>query len=353
MSITLNDIGIIAGSLIAGYILATIIFKIVLIYIKKLTAKTTTTLDDKIIAALERPLDFAIILLVLNFALEQTSLATNVLRATSFEVTIIVLITYILVQLFDAIIGWYEEEIAAKSTKQIGGIISTLQKLGKVIIILIGTTMILHSFGIEVTPIIAALGIGGLAVALAFQDTLSNFFSGVYITVDRPIKEGDFIELENGQKGHVVSIGWRTTKIKTQSNYLLFVPNSKLAQATLVNYHAPTKETRIEIECSVSYNRNLEKVEKIAIETAREIQKTVKAAVPNFEPFIRFHTFGDNGINFTVYLYVQDYAERQIVIHEFIKALHEKFAKEGIEIPFPQRTIHFTEPPKSARKAKK
>ncbi len=341
MPVTLNDVGIVLGSLIAGYVAATIIFRLVMFYVKKLTAKTTTTLDDHVISALERPLAFAIMLLILNFSLEYTSLANISGKGIAFEIAIIILLTYTLLRLLDGVIYWYNDEVAAKSKGKISDLVATLQRIGRVVIVVVGATMVLRSLGIEITPLIAALGIGGLAVALAFQDTLANFFAGVYVTVDRPIKVGDYIEIEGGIRGYVVSIGWRSTRIRTLANNLVIIPNSKLAQTIVTNYYAPTLDMAVVIQCSVAYSSDLEKVEKVTIEAAREIQKRVKGAVPDFDPFIRYHTFGDNGINFSIILRVNEFVDQYLITHEFIKELHKRYTKQGIEIPFPQITLHY------------
>ncbi|MFH0713927.1 MAG: mechanosensitive ion channel family protein [Candidatus Micrarchaeota archaeon] len=346
---TFDDIVILFATIAISLIASKIIYHLIIISAKKITSKTKTILDDKIVDAIENPLHFALIIIGLHIGIEYTSLTSLAIKSTIFEIAIILLVAYTLSKLLDAMVAWYNEEVAAKSKHKMEEVISTAHRIGQVIIIVLTATMILRTLGIEITPIIAALGIGGLAIALAFQDTLSNFFAGVYLTVDRPIKVGDYIELENGQKGYAVSIGWRSTQIRTLSNNLIIVPNSKMAQAMIVNYYAPTMDMSIVIPCSVSYDSDLEKVEKITIETARLIQKKTKGAVPNFDPFIRYNTFGDNGIHFSIILRVKEFTDQYLVTHEFVKALHTAYKKAGINIPFPQRTVHFIDK-KSSRK---
>ncbi|MFH1246766.1 MAG: mechanosensitive ion channel family protein [Candidatus Micrarchaeota archaeon] len=347
--LTFDDVVILFATIAISLIASKIIYHLLIISAKKITVKTKTILDDKIVAAIENPLHFALLIFGLHFGIGYTSINSFTIKATVFEIAIILLVAYTLSKLLDATIAWYNEEVAAKSKHKMDEVISTAKRIGHIIIIVLAATMILRSLGVEITPIIAALGIGGLAIALAFQDTLSNFFAGVYLTVDRPVKIGDYIELENGQKGYAVSIGWRSTQIRTLANNLIIVPNSKMAQATIVNYYAPTPDMSIVIPCSVSYNSDLEKVEKITIETARLVQKKTKGSVPNFDPFIRYNTFGDNGIHFSIILRVKEFTDQYLITHEFVKALHAAYKKAGIEIPFPQRTVHFIDKKSSSK----
>ncbi len=201
--------------------------------------------------------------------------------------------------------------------------------------------MILSYFKIEITPLVATLGIGGLAVGLALQNTLSNFFAGLYMVADKPITVGDFIELPDADiSGYVEDIGWRSTRIKTLPNTVVIVPNSKLAENIIVNDSLPEHEMAALVQCGVAYGSDLKKVEKATIDVARKIQKTVPGAVKTFEPFIRYHTFGDSNINFTIILRVEKFVDKYLVTHEFIKALKERYDKEGIEISWPVRKIY-------------
>jgi small-conductance mechanosensitive channel len=226
-----------------------------------------------------------------------------------------------------------------------------ISKIVAVVFYLIAGMVILAYFKIEITPIIATLGLGGLAVGLALQDTLSNFFAGLHILTDKPVSVGDFVELENGAiTGTVEDISWRTTRIRTISNTLVIVPNAKLANSTIVNDSLPNQETEITIQCGVSYASNLNKVEKVTLDVAKKIQQDVTGAVKGFEPTVRYHTFGDSNINFSVTLRLQTIGDRFRVRHEFIKALKERYDREGIEISWPVRKLYYGEKQKSKKR---
>ena len=210
-----------------------------------------------------------------------------------------------------------------------------ITKIVSITIYLIAILIIMDHFHIQITPLVTALGLGGLAVALAFQSTLSNFFAGLHIISDRPVNIGDYVELEGDISGYIMDIGWRSTKIKTLPNNIVIIPNSKLAESIITNESMPKQEMSVVVQCGVSYNSNLDKVEKVTIDVAKKIQKTIKGAVKSFEPFIRYHTFGDSNINFSVILRVEKPVDKYLVVHEFIKALKKRYDKEKIEISYP------------------
>ncbi|MBI4711989.1 MAG: mechanosensitive ion channel family protein [Planctomycetes bacterium] len=217
------------------------------------------------------------------------------------------------------------------------------QSLIKIFIILLGGLMILNALGVSITPLLTTLGIGGLAVALAFQDTLSNFFSGFYIIIAKNVKVGDFIKLESGEDGFVEDIGWRSTRIKLLSNNIIFIPNSRLAQSIVTNYYLPGKELAVVVEVGVHYDSDLDFVEKATSDAAKEIQQTIPGAVKGFEPVIRYHTFDASSINFKVFLRAQDITASPLIKHEFIKRLHLRYKENGICIPYPIRAINYSQ----------
>ena len=220
---------------------------------------------------------------------------------------------------------------------------SLLVSFSKWIIIIVGALMILQTFDISITPALTTLGVGGLAVALALQGTLANLFSGMQILATKQINPGDFVKLDTGDEGYVLDITWRNTSIRTFSNNTVLIPNSKLADAIVTNFYLPQKEIAVRVSVGVSYDSDLEKVEEVTKEVARETMRDV-ANITTFEPLIRFHTFNDFSIDFTVIMRAGEVINLYLVQHEFIKRLHRRYAREKIEIPFPIRTLQMKEP---------
>lgn len=211
-------------------------------------------------------------------------------------------------------------------------------------IIVIGFLIILSVLGISIAPLITALGIGGLAVALALQDTLANLFAGIHILVEKSVRVGDFIRLESGQEGYVDDITWRTTRIRMLPNNMVVIPNKNLAQSIVTNYYLPEKRMSLLIPIGVSYSSDPEKVEKILLEEAKKAAREIPGLLPEPEPFVRFIPgFSDSSLDFTLICQVQEFTDQYLAQHELRKRIFKRFKEEGIEIPFPHRTVYLRE----------
>ncbi|MCX7858302.1 MAG: mechanosensitive ion channel family protein [Deltaproteobacteria bacterium] len=218
--------------------------------------------------------------------------------------------------------------------------VSIFEHFTKWLVVVLGILVILYSLGIPIGPVLTGFGIGGLAVALALQDTLSNFFSGLHLLMSKQIRPGDYVKLESGEEGYVVDITWRNTVIKELPNNYIIVPNAKISKAVIKNYYFPDTELAITISLGVGYSSDLDRVEKITIEVAKEVMREVEGGVPSFEPFVRYHTFSDSSINFNVILRAKEFVDQHLIRHEFLKRLHRRYREEGITIPYPTRMVY-------------
>jgi small-conductance mechanosensitive channel len=216
---------------------------------------------------------------------------------------------------------------------------SLTRNLAWALVALIGLLVILNGLGLSITPMVTALGIGGLAVALALQEPLANFFAGLFITIAGQIRVGDYVKLDSGQEGYIVDFSWRSTRLRMLANNLIVVPNAKLAQAIIINHDLPTRDLAVLVDLGVDYASDLGHVERVAIEVGRDVMAQVPGGVPEFSPFIRYHTFGESSIDFTVILRAREFVDQYLIKHEFVKRLHARFNQERIVIPFPIRTI--------------
>ncbi len=332
-------VAILASTLIA----ARIVYPLVRRVVHHFTRKTETTLDDELVEALEKPVYLAVFIIGLYYAIVAIDYLLPYVDIIKKVFTIfgIILGGYTASRLVNVAVSWYKEGIAVKThTKVDDKLMPVFSKIFRYIILASAAILILHQLGFEITPLLAGLGIGGLAVALALQPTLSNFFAGTYIATEGYIKVGDFIELENKMSGFVEEIGSRSTKIRTLPNNIVIIPNSKLAESIVTNYSEPTTEINVPVPVGVSYDSDLEEVERITIEVAKKTVKETESAVKEFEPFIRYSEFGDSNINFFVILRAKSYTDQALLKHEFIKALKKRFDKERIEISFPVRKVY-------------
>ena len=204
----------------------------------------------------------------------------------------------------------------------------------------IGILFLLESFGVAISPLLTALGVGGLAVALALQETLANLFSGINILVAKQIKIGDFVKLSTSEEGHVVDMNWRNTTIKTSTENMVVIPNQKFASSTITNYAQPFAECSIAIPIGVSYESDLDHVEEVTVAVAKEILQETEGGVSSFQPLVRYSSFAESCIDFNVILRVETVTDQHFIRHQFIKKLHARYQQEGIIIPFPTRTVH-------------
>jgi small-conductance mechanosensitive channel len=219
------------------------------------------------------------------------------------------------------------------------GSASIFVSITRVVVWTIGGLVLLNSLGVAITPLLTALGVGGLAVALALQDTLSNLFAGVHILASRKVQPGDFIQLDNGMQGYVEDTNWRNTIIRQLPNNILVVPNATVASSIVTNYHLPEHEISVTVPCGVSYQSDLEHVERVTIEVGQEVMQEVEGAVPEHGPTVRYNAFGGSGISFNVGLRAADISAQGLIIHEFIKRLHSRYQKEGIDNSSPTEAI--------------
>ncbi|MGB2600657.1 MAG: mechanosensitive ion channel domain-containing protein [Candidatus Omnitrophota bacterium] len=315
-----------------------IIKKIIFTTVRKFTNKTKTKIDDIIIHASDLPLTLFIFVSGM-FVLEnifQLGLEGDLLKwvDVTFKATTILAVIIFFDRLISGFINYYAHYI--KPLRDSRGVVSIVVRG---IVIGLGLLILLDSFGISITPILASLGIGSLAIALALQPTLENFFSGIQLVIDKPISVGQFIKLDSGEKGYVQKIGWRSTWIRMLPNNTVIIPNNVLVNSKVLNYYYPETEISILLQVGVHYDSDLDQVEKVTIEVAKDALNEVEGGVAEWEPFIRYHTFNDFSIDFTVVLRAREIVDGYRIKHEFIKRLHKRYNEEGIVIPYPIRTL--------------
>lgn len=251
----------------------------------------------------------------------------------TLQVILIVSVTWFLLQVALSFIDYYTRRGSLPKT-------SIFPNITRLVVLSIAAVAVLNTFGISVSPILAALGVGGLAIALALQDTLANLFAGISILTARQVNPGDYIELSSGEVGYVDDVSWRNTTILSIDNATIIVPNKNLGALIVTNYSLPVTELNLRIPVSVSYESDLNQVEEVAIKTARDVLNEVEGGVANVAPYVRFIEFGESSINFNVILRIRSYADLRLIRHEFIKLLHMRFNRKGINIPYPIRTVY-------------
>jgi small-conductance mechanosensitive channel len=322
--------------LVFGFVLRKFLFN----RLTRWAQNTKYNLDNIIISAIKGPFLIWFLMLGIYIALQFPKLPENVVQIAGKVLLVLGLfsVTLVAANIASSVISIY----SGRWDPALPGA-SLTRTVTRIVIFGVGILVILNALGISITPILATLGVGGLAVALALQDTLSNLFAGFHIITNRIVKVGDYIKLDSGEEGYVTDINWRTTKVKMLANNVLLIPNAKLTQANVTNYYLPDKDLAVLVNVGVHYNSDLKQVEKITCEVGKEVMREVAGGIPEFDPFIRYNTFGDSSIGFTVILRGKEYVDQYLIKHEFIKRLHQRYAKEGIVIPYPIRAVNYTQ----------
>jgi len=318
-----------------------VIRKIAFNVLQKWAEKTDTRVDDIIILVIKTPSIYWCIAIGLYIGLAVSEVPDRYILYINKTIYIIIIlsITFATAKLSGDIFAYFikKADLPIPTTGLANGIV-------KGMIVIVGILIILNLLGISIAPLITALGIGGLAVALALQDTLSNLFAGIHILIERSLRVGDFIRLENGQEGYIEDITWRTTRIRMLPNNIVVIPNNKLAQSIVTNYYLPDKSMSILIPISVSYSSDPERVEQILLDEAKKAVKDVPGLLAEPGPLVRLIPgFEESSISFTLICCVREFGDQFLVQHELRKRIFKRFHQEGIDIPFPQMTVHIEE----------
>ncbi len=302
---------------------------------EKFASKTKTTLDDILVKELETPVHLFVVLFAIWLSL---TIYPGMQKYWQYfdlviQALLIAVVAYGLTKTITATVKWYMQKKKGKSYKY--NYLLVAKKLVNAFIYIIAFIIILAQFGIEITPLIASLGVGGLAVALAFQDTLANYFSGIYISTDKDMTIGDYIEIPGLVAGTIVEIGWRATKIKTWDGNLVIIPNKKMAESTILDYSKPKDPIMVPFEVGVSYKVKSDKALKVLSDIVKKIKKQYPDLLTDSEPTIRIERFDDSNIIYKVIVEVTNRNNKFKFMAIFNKALAEAYEKGLLKVDYP------------------
>ncbi|WP_327243495.1 mechanosensitive ion channel family protein [Streptomyces sp. NBC_01320] len=334
-ALTLHDL-IVAGTAVAAGIAAGLLLRVTLRWLGERASRTRWRGDDVIVDALRTLVPWAATAAGAAAAATALPLTARVGHHVTMTLTALLILSATLTAA-RVITGLVRS--VAQSRSGVAGSATIFVNITRVVVLAMGFLVMLETLGVSIAPLLTALGVGGLAVALALQDTLANLFAGVHILASKTVQPGDYIRLSSGEEGYVVDINWRNTVVRQLSNNLVIIPNAQLAGTNMINFSRPEQRLSIMVQVGVGYDSDLEHVERVTTEIVENVMTDTTGAVPDHEPAVRFHTFGDSRINFTVILGVGEFSDQYRIKHEFIKRLHERFRAEGITVPAPTRTV--------------
>jgi small-conductance mechanosensitive channel len=334
-ALTVDDL-VIAGIWLAAGLVAAFLLRMLLRWLGKHADRTRWSGDDVIVDALRTVVPWAAIVAGAASAGAALPLTRTVQNHVN-QVLTVLLIFVVTVTSARVVAGLVRT--VTQSRSGVAGSATIFVNITRILVLAIGFLVVLQTLGISIAPLLTALGVGGLAVALALQDTLANLFAGIHILASKTVQPGDYIRLSSGEEGYVEDINWRQTTVRALSNNLIVIPNGELAKTNMTNFMRPEQQLTILLQVGVAYDSDLEHVERVTNEVIGQVMTEVEGAVADHEPIIRFHTFGDSRIGFTVILGVGEFSDQYRIKHEFIKRLHKRYREEGINIPAPTRTV--------------
>ena len=300
-------------------------------------ARTPTRLDDVLVRSLRLPSAVWCVLIGLYVALDLAPLPPRP-GAAALSIVYALLVVTVTAALANVAASTLQDALRMKNLAlPATGLSITIIK---VTIWVVGGLVLLSGLGVSIAPILTALGVGGLAVALALQDTLSNFFAGIHLLIEKPVRVGDFVKLESGQEGYIVDIGWRTTRIRMLPNNLVIIPNNKLTQSILTNYFLPDPRMAVSLTVSVPYGTDPDRVERVLLEEAQKAVGQVPGLLAEPAPAVRLIPgFGESSLDFTLGVHVGEFTDQYLVQHELRKRILKRFKDEQIEMPYPQQVV--------------
>ena len=325
--------------LLAFFVLSNLVVFVSQRVILKLTKKTKTNIDDLIVSKANRPISFILLLIGLKLAIIPLAISQYLLKIiqNGISTLTIILVTYIVVIVFDVVISNWGSKFASKTKSKVDDeLVLLFQRFSRITISFIGLIFVLGAWGVQVGPLLASLGIAGIAVAFALQSTLGNIFGGISLIVDRSVTVDDFIKLDDGTEGFVIDIGLRSTKIKGRDGDLIILPNGKLAESKIYNYHKPLSITRVTVDFGVNYGSEIEKVRKIVLNQINGIRGILKEPAPN----VIFDEMGDFALKFKAFFWVSSIEKKLEAKGAVVTAIYNALNKNRIGIPFPTRTVY-------------
>lgn len=326
---------------IAIILLAIVLAELLMIFFKrvveKIAKRTKTKADDKIVVRIETPIIILVLLIGAQLALRKIITSVNMFE-NIVNTGIIFIVTYIFAKIISIVLEyWRQARINANENKEFHEEVLPLMKsLTNIVLIIIATMVVLQMWGVQVGALLASVGIIGVILGFAFQDTMKNIFGGIALISDSSLKKHDVIRLETGEMGEVVEMTLRSTKIKTFDNDFLLIPNGMLANSRFINYAQPTHTIRILIPISVAYGSDVMQVKEVLLNVLRGRNDVLK--YPKRE--VRFMKMGDYALEFDFLFYIADYKNKFTMIDQVTTDAYNALEAAGIEIPFPTRTIY-------------
>jgi MscS family membrane protein len=328
-----------------GYGIGVLLTRVLLRWIAR---RTSAQVGEAITKAIGPRLRWLVLILVLSFAARRLTFLSVELKTTLGDVFFalgMILSTLILWSLIDLAYDWQHAALKkAGRVDELDPVLILFTRMGRIVLVALALSILLSYFGINVTALAAALGIGGLALSLAAQDTLSDAIAGFIILADRPYRVGDRIEIQGaGTWGDVADIGLRTTRIRTRDNRMIIVPNSMIGKNQIINYTYPDPRYRIQTHVGVAYGTDIETARRVMVDAVRSLEQVL----PDKPVDALYIEMGDSAMIFRVRWWIESYVDTRRVIDRVHTALQEALDAAGIESPYPIQNVNLQVEPET------
>lgn len=330
-----------AAGVLVGIVVAMILTFGIVRVVHRITRSSESQLDDRVADSLRGP--FVVLVgawivatgtATLSYASDQQEWVRRVAVAVSV-LAVAIGVRRVIVE----ILNWQATRPDAVNGKLHPGSLPLIRRGLTILVYATAFLIMLDTFGIAISPLLAGLGIGGLAVALALQPLLANVFASSYMLSDSSIRIGDWVEITGGPTGYVDDIGWRATRIRSFDNNVVIVPNSTLADSVVTNYSLTSLEADTRVELGVAYEEDLARVEAVCLDVLFTLRDEWETALKEHEPICRFTNFGDSNIGILLKMRAVTWADSFLLKHELTKRIHARFTAEGITINYPARRL--------------
>lgn len=335
-----------AGVIVLVSVVIAVVFnKLIFPLLVRLAQWLPTSLDSRLLNAARIPLTSGVavlgVYLAVTLPLELTPDQLNLVNSVA-QLLAIVIGIWVVASVASEAFRWYIELMAPRTASNLDNrLLPIVRRIVVGLLYALGGLLAMDQLGINISPLIAGMGLGGLAVALALQPTLANLFAGTYVMTEGVVTPGDYIQMENGVAGYVMDVSWRSTRLRTWHNNLVVVPNARFAETIITNYQEPVPAVNVFLTCGVSYDSDLRQVEQVSREVMDELLETDPNAIKEYGGWFGFDSFGESNVNF--WLFVQ--ARNRLASFELqtvlMQNLHQRLKEEGIVINYPVRTLQF------------
>ncbi len=331
--------------LVVGLLLALIVHKAVFPLVIRLTNLSPTNVDARLVGAIRAPLTVAVLALGVYLAVEiplPLSPEQDTLVHLAGRLVGIAILVWAGAQAISETFQWYIDTVAPRTGSSLDDrLLPLMRRVASALVVVMGGLLVLDQLNVNISPLIAGLGLGGLAVALALQPTLANVFAGTYVMTEGVVAPGDYIELENGIAGYVIDVSWRSTRLRTWYNNLVVVPNAKFAETIITNYQRPQPAVNVFLTCGVSYDSDLHLVQRVCEEVMNELLDTDPDAIKEYGGWFGFESFGESNVDFWLFVQARDRLASFTLRTKLMQNLHSRLLQEGIVINYPMRKLQF------------